>query len=65
MARATNPMICPDCGLAMNHHAAKLIHPTTIEEAAVVDPALGGMIEETHTCPGCGKAAARRIASVQ
>ena len=48
-------MICPDCGVEMNHHADKLIHPTDASEAAQVDPALGGIVEEHHACPLCGK----------
>ena len=30
---AETKMICPDCGTEMNHHAEKLIEPTTAEEA--------------------------------
>ena len=56
---AKQKMICPECGLAMNQHAEKLVYPSTPEEARRVDAALGGLVEETHTCPGCGKAEAR------
>jgi hypothetical protein len=42
----------------MNHHADKLVDPTGREER--VDPALGGVVEETHACPRCGKVEARR-----
>ncbi len=56
---AKQKMICPECKMEMNHHAEKLVYPSTPQEAKKVDPALGGMIEETHTCPGCGKAEAR------
>ena len=53
-------MICPTCGIEMNHHAEKLVLPSGPHEAPSVDPVLGGMIEELHTCPGCGSGAARR-----
>jgi ribosomal protein S27AE len=53
-------MICPTCGIEMNHHAEKLVLPTNPVEASAVDPVLGGMIEELHTCPGCGSGASRR-----
>jgi hypothetical protein len=63
MANLTGRMTCADCGLEMNHHAEKLVHPTSSAEEALMDPALGGVIEETHTCPGCGMAAARRVSA--
>jgi hypothetical protein len=44
----------------MNHHADKLVDPTTPEEAAQMDMALGGLVEESHTCPGCGGSGSRR-----
>ena len=59
MPKTERPMIC-SCGRAMNHHAEKLVDPVTPEEAAQVDPALGGIIEEMHYCPECGKGEARR-----
>ena len=55
-------MICPTCGIEMNHHAEKLVLPSGPHEASSVDPVLGGMIEELHTCPGCGSGASRRAA---
>ena len=53
-------MICPTCGIEMNYHAEKLVYPSGPQEASSVDPVLGGMIEELHTCPGCGSGASRR-----
>jgi ribosomal protein S27AE len=50
-------MICPRCGIAMNPHAEKLVYPS---DATAADPALGGVVEELHTCPGCGASASRR-----
>jgi ribosomal protein S27AE len=55
----TQPLICPSCGVAMNRHAEKLIL-TPDAEAPDTDPALGGVLEEAHTCPRCGKGATRR-----
>jgi len=51
-------MICPSCGSEMNHHAEKLELPTG--PADVVDPVLGGVVEEVHACPACGAMASRR-----
>ena len=44
----------------MNHHADKLVHPATSEEAKKIDAAIGGIIEEMHCCPGCGVMESRR-----
>ena len=38
----------------MNHHADKLVDPTTEDERANVDPRLGGVVQRTHACPTCG-----------
>jgi predicted RNA-binding Zn-ribbon protein involved in translation (DUF1610 family) len=64
MGKQTSRMICPKCGDAMNHHADKLIHPGTPADAKHVDPALGGPIEETHSCPACGAVASRIAGTV-
>jgi NAD(P)H-dependent FMN reductase/predicted RNA-binding Zn-ribbon protein involved in translation (DUF1610 family) len=53
-------MICPKCGDEMNHHADKLVYPTSAQEAGKMDPTLGGVIDETHSCPACGAVASRR-----
>jgi predicted RNA-binding Zn-ribbon protein involved in translation (DUF1610 family) len=53
------PMMCTSCGIPMNHHAEKLVEPTSAAEAKKLDPILGGLIEEVHTCPGCGRVASR------
>lgn len=60
MAQKTGKIICPECNEEMNHHAEKLVDPIGPEEAARVDPALGGLLEEVHCCPGCGKSESRR-----
>jgi predicted RNA-binding Zn-ribbon protein involved in translation (DUF1610 family) len=59
MAEA-NPMICPDCGVPMNHHADKVRKETRPDDARAFDSGLGGVIEEFHTCPQCGKTESRR-----
>ena len=53
-------MICPSGGVEMNHYAEKLVHPREPQEASAMDPILGGMVEEIHTCPHCGASASRR-----
>ena len=59
MGETKTKMICADCGAEMNQHAEKLLEPTTPEEARRMDPDLGALVEELHTCPNCGKGAAR------
>jgi ribosomal protein S27AE len=53
-------MRCGKCGAQMNRHAEKLVFPGSSGEAAGVDEALGGVIEETYGCPACGNVEARR-----
>ena len=43
-------MICPTCKMTMNHHSDKLVYTTGKPE---------GILEEFHTCPGCGASALR------
>jgi ribosomal protein S27AE len=45
---------CPKCGAEMNHHADKPVEPVNRREAALVDPALGAVVQQTHGCPACG-----------
>ena len=59
MAAKSTPMICPECGVEMNLHAEKLVEPINPQEAARMDSALGGLIEEMHTCPECGQVHSR------
>jgi hypothetical protein len=54
-------MTCRRCGGEMNHHADKLLEPRTAEDVRHVDAALGGIVEETHGCPGCGNVQACRL----
>lgn len=52
-------MVCPTCNMEMNHHAEKLVDPRTPQETRRADAELGGIVEEMHTCPGCGKVESR------
>ena len=52
-------MVCPDCGVEMNCHAEKVDYGAALDGAAEVDPVLGGVVEEFHTCPKCGATHAR------
>lgn len=49
-------MKCPDCGIDMNHHADKVDYSVESER---VEAELGGVLQEVHCCPGCGKTAMR------
>jgi predicted RNA-binding Zn-ribbon protein involved in translation (DUF1610 family) len=59
----TNAMMCPQCGIEMNYHAEKIDYMTALTDPGDMDPDLGGVLEEIHTCPGCGQTGARRAAS--
>jgi len=54
----TSAMICPECKVEMNHHGDKVVYATE-PVSAEIDPALGGFIEEFHTCPKCGGGGSR------
>jgi predicted RNA-binding Zn-ribbon protein involved in translation (DUF1610 family) len=53
-------MVCPDCGVEMNYHAEKIDYTAALDDPSAIDPDLGGVLEEAHTCPECGKTALRR-----
>lgn len=53
-------MICPDCGVEMNYHAEKIDYTAALEEPDEVDADLGGVLEEVHSCPVCGRTHTRR-----
>jgi ribosomal protein S27AE len=59
MKTSTQKMKCPGCGGEMNHHADKIDYPGGVEYPESVDPVLGGVIEEFHSCPRCGSSASR------
>lgn len=56
----TNTMMCPQCGIEMNYHAEKIDYMAALTDADVIDPDFGGVVEEIHTCPGCGDMGTRR-----
>jgi ribosomal protein S27AE len=53
-------MVCPDCGAEMNRHAEKLDYTVESSDAEAFDPELGGVVQELHTCPECGRTLSRR-----
>ncbi len=46
-------VLCPGCGAEMNFHAEKLDLSRALDDPGAVDPDLGGVLEEFHTCPQC------------
>ena len=50
-------MICPECGVQMNHHAMKLDH--SLSDAGT-DDAFGAALLEVHECPECGQTELRK-----
>ena len=58
----TNPMMCSQCGIEMNSHVEKIDYMTALTEPNAIDLDLGGVLEEVHTCPGCGNIGTRRAA---
>jgi len=58
MVTTASKMICPNCGVEMNHHCDKLVYAAD-PQPAHVEEATGGFLEEFHTCPKCGGGASR------
>ena len=52
MSHKEPPMICPNCGAVMNHHATKIDYSV---ETPGDDEVFGGTLQEVHTCPRCGQ----------
>ena len=52
-------MACEDCGVEMNLHAEKVDYGADAPHGDPPDPELGGVVEEFHTCPDCGRTRAR------
>ena len=52
-------MVCPTCGVEMNLHAEKVDYADAPAEAEGFDADLGGVVEEFHACPECGRTQAR------
>ena len=48
-------MKCPDCGSEMNYHADKLDYSAAVAPDGAADVELGGVIQQVHTCPDCGR----------
>ena len=59
MATAESKMICPRCGVEMNHHSNKIVYGGESQQETPTDLTLGGLIEEFHTCSKCGGGASR------
>jgi predicted RNA-binding Zn-ribbon protein involved in translation (DUF1610 family) len=56
----TKKMLCPDCGVEMNHHAMKIDYTASTEgDDSTIDPETGGRLMEAHSCPQCGQTALR------
>ena len=58
-------MLCPDCGVEMNHHATKIDYTAALDEEESFDTDLGGVLEEAHTCPSCGQTHLRRASQAE
>lgn len=63
MTKNREKMICPDCGVEMNHHADKIDYAAALDETEAIDPDFGGVVEEAHTCPSCGRTHLRRASA--
>ena len=61
----TNKIICPDCGVEMNHHAEKIDYTASPDEWSATDAYFGGILEEVHSCPACGNTETRRASEVE
>jgi predicted RNA-binding Zn-ribbon protein involved in translation (DUF1610 family) len=54
-------MSCPECGIEMRHHAEKIDYSQSSDDAGGFDAEMGGVLEEIHSCPACGKTKARPV----
>jgi ribosomal protein S27AE len=52
-------MICPNCHVEMNHHCDKLVHASESQQANQLDDGAGGVLQEFHSCPNCGRGGSR------
>lgn len=59
-ASTESSVMCADCGVEMNMHAAKIVEPRNAGEAARMNPTLGGMIADVYCCPECGRSKSLR-----
>jgi len=53
------PMICPYCGIPMNHHADKAVYASSGKPGLEAAESAEEVIEEFHTCPRCGRSGMR------
>lgn len=53
-------MFCKECGVEMNCHAEKIDYSSVPDESGAFDTDFGGVLEEFHSCPHCGKTETRR-----
>ena len=51
----TNKMTCQECGTEMNYHAEKIEFNVPEDRQDRIDPDFGGILQEAHCCPECGK----------
>jgi len=58
-ATAAGKMICPNCHVEMNHHCDKLMQATDSQQSSPLDETVGGVLEEFHSCPNCGRGGSR------
>lgn len=57
--REKEKMTCQDCGVEMNCHAEKIDYSSSPDESGAFDADFGGVVEEVHSCPLCGKTETR------
>jgi len=53
MALAVQKMICPSCGVAMNHHCDKVIYLSQESDGGRPFDTME-RIDEIYACPNCG-----------
>lgn len=61
MPEQRKKMKCSECGVEMNYHADKLDFTAGLEDPNAIDPDFGGIMEECHACPECGKTVTCRV----
>jgi len=59
MGSHDQPMICPYCGIPMNHHADKAVYAWGGGPDLAAADSTEETIEEFHTCPRCGRSGVR------
>jgi ribosomal protein S27AE len=59
MAEQRKAMQCPACGSTMNHHSVKVNYAAGTDWRQQSEAEPGGILEEIHTCPRCGRTESR------